>query len=330
MTSSLEKKKKACSNCGFENDSDAITCAQCEVRLNAITTVAAPAVAAIDELQPLTEPLALSVDEVLFMVAGLLDPVVVTLESDKRYLVIGRGVQDEELPNMDLTDASDTASSVSRRHALLDFHDARPTVTDLNSTNGTWVNETRLNPHQPSLFRNGDLLRFGRQFVFVYYSTGSTAADIVSLCQQDPQTVGLTPDALVVQVGGYLQTLAGIQEFLNQARQRNPIPVTINDMNVRQAPQLTKIRIVGASDAIRLILYVIGPWRDRHQNELRQSTQSINDDLSNELVQLTHSKLEALAPELDNVERDNYAKKMLPLLLTLAKHPLDLNSEQKW
>ena len=70
---------------------------QCGISVNAPTTVGAPAIASIGALQPLTQPLALTVNEVLFLVAGLRDSVTITLTPDKRRLVIGRGVEDDDL-----------------------------------------------------------------------------------------------------------------------------------------------------------------------------------------------------------------------------------------
>jgi len=48
---------------------------------------------------------------------------------------------------------------VSRRHAELTVVDDLPTVTDLGSTNGTWVNGRRITA--PTPIGPGDVLRFG-------------------------------------------------------------------------------------------------------------------------------------------------------------------------
>ncbi|MBX6314286.1 MAG: GGDEF domain-containing protein [Isosphaeraceae bacterium] len=56
--------------------------------------------------------------------------------------------------------------TVSRRHAALRSDgDGRVWLTDLGSTNGTFVNGRRLVPHQPVLLRDGDRLRFGTTVV---------------------------------------------------------------------------------------------------------------------------------------------------------------------
>lgn len=56
---------------------------------------------------------------------------------------------------------------ISRFHAELQVTDAEPEVVDLNSTNGTFVNEEPLTPMDPRHLKNGDTIRFGdQQFLF--------------------------------------------------------------------------------------------------------------------------------------------------------------------
>ncbi|MCR5304013.1 MAG: FHA domain-containing protein [Lachnospiraceae bacterium] len=51
--------------------------------------------------------------------------------------------------------------SVSRLHARFDKEDGRVTVTDLDSTNGTYINGKRLKPNETCTLRSGDELRIG-------------------------------------------------------------------------------------------------------------------------------------------------------------------------
>ena len=54
----------------------------------------------------------------------------------------------------------DDERTVSRRHAKLDFHDGRWWIEDLNSLNGTWVNEKKLSVGLPHPLKVGDILSF--------------------------------------------------------------------------------------------------------------------------------------------------------------------------
>jgi regulator of protease activity HflC (stomatin/prohibitin superfamily) len=51
---------------------------------------------------------------------------------------------------------------ISRRHALLSVNDGVITITDLGSTNGTYVAGQRLPPNQPTVLGLGDTLRLGK------------------------------------------------------------------------------------------------------------------------------------------------------------------------
>ena len=51
--------------------------------------------------------------------------------------------------------------TVSRRHAELRLVGGAWTITDLNSANGTYVNDECLAPNQPRPLRQGDRIRLG-------------------------------------------------------------------------------------------------------------------------------------------------------------------------
>jgi class 3 adenylate cyclase len=65
------------------------------------------------------------------------------------------------LPDIDLT-ALDERRAVSRKHARLDYRKGVVTVSDLGSTNGTFVNEQRLPVQEDRRLEDGDRVRFGR------------------------------------------------------------------------------------------------------------------------------------------------------------------------
>lgn len=67
-------------------------------------------------------------------------------------LVLGRGTA----ADADLVD-----NSVSRRHAEIRYDGEDATVTDLGSTNGTWVNADRVGRGEQAMLSNGDVLRLG-------------------------------------------------------------------------------------------------------------------------------------------------------------------------
>jgi hypothetical protein len=52
-------------------------------------------------------------------------------------------------------------NGVSRLHVRLDYDHEQVTVTDLGSTNGTYVNRQRIEPHKPRLLKSGDTVNLG-------------------------------------------------------------------------------------------------------------------------------------------------------------------------
>jgi len=64
-------------------------------------------------------------------------------------------------PSDDLAFPVRIKNAVSATHARLEKKDGRLLVTDLGSTNGTYINERRLNPGFPIPIDPGSLLIFG-------------------------------------------------------------------------------------------------------------------------------------------------------------------------
>lgn len=79
---------------------------------------------------------------------------------DGQPLVIGRASSSHTV-DMDLN-ALDPDAFVSRRHAQITYAEGRYWVSDLGSSNGTFLNGHRLEPNRPVALSHGDRLRLGR------------------------------------------------------------------------------------------------------------------------------------------------------------------------
>ena len=64
--------------------------------------------------------------------------------------------------NIDLAPFSAEALGVSRIHAQLRVQENTLAIVDLNSDNGTYVNDQRVFPHEVRVLRSGDEIRLGR------------------------------------------------------------------------------------------------------------------------------------------------------------------------
>ena len=65
-------------------------------------------------------------------------------------------------PDVDLTPHGGEAGGVSRRHFKITVGEGQFAIQDLNSTNATWLNRTRLQPGLPVALHDGDEIRAGK------------------------------------------------------------------------------------------------------------------------------------------------------------------------
>lgn len=324
-----ELGKKRCPRCDYENDQVSVQCVNCGAALN-VTTIASPELATIADLEPLAQPAALDVNEVVFVIAGQPRPIVIRREPGQVELSIGRSVPGEAPPTLDLANAGQTAASVSRRHALLDFSGEHPILKDLNSTNSTWVNENLLQPFVPYTLRNGDLIRFGQQYVFIYFSTGVEPEKVVVLTETEKATPYLTPHLLSHHIIGYLQTLADIHHILAEVAQRDAARVLIKKLDVAQSPYITRALIAGGQETIRSVMDIIGPWRRMYAEFLDQPVGLSTERLKQEMQQLADAMLDGTASTLAPDQRVAYTEQLLPHIQTIALHSLELSLDWEW
>jgi len=78
-------------------------------------------------------------------------------------LTLGREYMYHTVTDMlDLDDYDAVNAGVSRSHCRLTFKWGQLFVTDLDSTNGTYIDDKRLQPFQPYIIKSGAILRLGK------------------------------------------------------------------------------------------------------------------------------------------------------------------------
>src|SRR5260221_2790193 len=82
------------------------------------------------------------------------------------------------MPDVDLTPFAGYRMGVSRKHALIRQGDDGDhlNLCDLGSSNGTFLNGTRLTANRPYKLRDGDEIRFGQMIMRVYFQPSQTGA----------------------------------------------------------------------------------------------------------------------------------------------------------
>ncbi len=87
---------------------------------------------------------------------------------DQENVIIGRSdAVTGDQPDIDLTPDNALELGVSRRHACITFRDTLPYLTDLGSTNRTFINRQVLMRGQPYEIQDGDEVRLGNVIVKV-------------------------------------------------------------------------------------------------------------------------------------------------------------------
>ncbi|MFP4322466.1 MAG: FHA domain-containing protein [Anaerolineales bacterium] len=88
----------------------------------------------------------------------------------QRGVLLGRRTPNSERPDIDLSLWAGYRTGVSRNHARLFLAETGSLrVIDLASSNGTFLNEKRLQPHQPYGVCNGDELRLGSLVMCIHF-----------------------------------------------------------------------------------------------------------------------------------------------------------------
>lgn len=155
-----------CSNCQHKNVAGAMFCAECGAQLDGVETLVTQAIT--DEqiaeerkksprIDPSTSP-SNSWISLHLMDSGKILPL-----ASRNEFTLGRLSEGQPImPDIDLTPYQAYASGVSRLHAVVKRDSERVLVMDLGSSNGTYVNGRRINPHVEESLNHGDILALGK------------------------------------------------------------------------------------------------------------------------------------------------------------------------
>ncbi|NWG06964.1 MAG: FHA domain-containing protein [Chloroflexi bacterium] len=155
-----------CTNCQHQNVSGAMFCAECGAQLDGIETLVTQAITdeqieeELKKKAPRPEPVAAG-DSWLSL--HLMDSGKILPLASRNEFTLGRLSEGQPImPDIDLTPYQAYASGVSRLHAVVKREGNRVVVMDLGSSNGTYLNGRRLNPHVEEPLNHGDIVAVGK------------------------------------------------------------------------------------------------------------------------------------------------------------------------
>ena len=100
-------------------------------------------------------------------VLGMPEPILIQLTCP---MVLGRTHEENKFKvHIDLNPYGAVEQGVSRLHAMLELAGKTVMLTDLGSTNGTFLNDQRVLPKQRRVVRDNDELRLGRLIIHIYF-----------------------------------------------------------------------------------------------------------------------------------------------------------------
>ena len=156
-----------CSNCQYKNVSGAVFCAECGAQLDGVETLVTQAITdeqIEEELKKKSgRPEPVSVPSNSWISLHLMDSGKILPLASRNEFTLGRLSEGQPImPDIDLTPYQAYASGVSRLHAVVKRDNHRVAVMDLGSSNGTYVNGRRLNPHTEESLSHGDIVALGK------------------------------------------------------------------------------------------------------------------------------------------------------------------------
>jgi hypothetical protein len=156
-----------CTNCQHRNVAGAMFCAECGAQLDGVETLVTQAVTDEQIASELTRkslrPEVESSPPNSWISLHLMDSGKILPLASRNEFTLGRLSEGQPImPDIDLTPYQAYASGVSRLHSVVKRDGDRVLVMDLGSSNGTYVNGRRINPHVEEALNHGDILALGK------------------------------------------------------------------------------------------------------------------------------------------------------------------------
>jgi hypothetical protein len=164
-----------CPTCGYENTFGALVCAKCHTLLVKLEgdqyTTTLPNPLPASEGEPvrhiIKDSSVLSADSLALYIDNAEQPLVIDIT---QQAILGRYTPDASLrPRVDLSPYDAYARGISRMHATIRRTENGLVIEDLASSNGTWLNEVKLQPYIPTPLKSGDRLRLGQLEIEVLF-----------------------------------------------------------------------------------------------------------------------------------------------------------------
>lgn len=163
-------------------------------------------------------------------------------------------------PDVDLGPYHANIMGVSRRHAELVLQNGQCFVRDLSSSNGTWLNETKLAAGSLYPVVTGDQVRLGQLMLLVYLSLSDEEMqrtdELYEVCAvrvvdtvggMKQYDAGLPVTYITNTIGQYLQAVTDIHSTIRRLNQQQPRPMMLREMRFDHQTHSLQLRVINAT-----------------------------------------------------------------------------------
>ncbi|MBP6803176.1 MAG: FHA domain-containing protein [Chloroflexi bacterium] len=217
---------------------------------------------------------------------------------------------------------------VSRSHARISFVDNAFVVEDLDSTNGSWLNDVKLISRQNYPLHNNDRLMLGRLMMRVHLGERPSPNSVTfslqneSLALTDGQQL-ITLAALETDILPYLAALERLQQTLDASVQRPSPSAAILSLTADPDNTLT-IQADGLAEAVAAIRARVSPWRSLRQEIIGSAPNTIDPVIYQSVIQVTANILLDHNPAMSQDEKFSAVENLTPHMLLIALNPFTL------
>lgn len=318
-----------CPVCQRQNKQDTTECAYCGEPLRSVITIIVPEkpMGKTDQ-EHLEYLLHQHYDGLVLFVAGQKQPIIL---KNLMKIVLGRQEGASTTPLLNLTPYGAQSLGVSRQHAMIKAADnGRYVIEDMNSTNGTFVNENRLKPDMPQTLYNGDLMRLGQLIMFVYYQAEGEQARVLEqnivlvtnpLLPEPTPPPGLSVSRMNEHLTPFLLALSELQRHIDTIRGK--LAADTNVISLATSASLITVGLSGGTDAVQILREIILPWRRKYGVASLKATTRLEPDADGDTEAHIHSgqesdptiTSEALAAHTRRIMQ-NFQDELIPAVMT--------------
>ena len=342
---------RVCPNCSAANLIDATLCKRCGMTFVPLLTAQITPNVPGSMIQPAPPDhrqfvSQLQSNSLLLVLAGKDQPLFLTKSN---VITLGREVRGESSAYVDFTPHDAFPLGVSRQHGVIERSRGRYFVRDLESTNGTWLNDLKLIPHEAYMLNSGDLIRMGQLGFYVYFRTEYSQVFGCVITDATTPAIELTPEYLMTRICPYLKTLSELNGIVDLILERTQFIFAIRSASIDPNTSQLRLDFRMSDDLAQFLDERVSLWIMQHDHAIRkiwafdqkldwfsststeESATFEYEDLQNALriplTALVYQFLDSFSLPLSEPIKELHLKQLLPVFYRLVCSPLRLTRQ---